>query len=79
MENELESRALPNAMPLRQAFVENLVRASLDGAHTMIWPKPHSRPELRRRSRQRLRAFQRTTALPLTLPRHSPMPQSWRR
>ncbi len=40
MENELESRALPNAMPLRQAFVENLVRASLDGAHTMIWPKP---------------------------------------
>jgi hypothetical protein len=40
MENELESRALPNAMPLRRAFVENLVRASLDGAHTMIWPKP---------------------------------------
>lgn len=40
MENELESRALPNGMPLRRAFVENLVRASLDGAHTMIWPKP---------------------------------------
>jgi|CXWL01.1.fsa_nt_gi hypothetical protein len=40
MENELESRALPNGMPLRQALVENLVRASLDGAHTMIWPRP---------------------------------------
>jgi hypothetical protein len=39
MENELERRALPNGMPLRQAFVENLVRASLDGAHTMIWPR----------------------------------------
>ena len=39
MENELESRALPNGMPLRQAFVENLVRASLDGSHTMIWPR----------------------------------------
>jgi len=38
MENELERRALPNGMPLRQAFVENLVRASLDGAQTMIWP-----------------------------------------
>ena len=38
MENELETRALPNGMPLRQAFVENLVRASLDGSHTMIWP-----------------------------------------
>ena len=39
-ENELERRALPNGMPLRQALVENLVRASLDGAHTMIWPAP---------------------------------------
>ncbi len=39
-ENELETRVLPNTMPLRQAFVENLIRASLDGAHTMIWPKP---------------------------------------
>jgi hypothetical protein len=39
MENELESRDLPNGMPLRRAFVENLVRASLDGAHTMIWPR----------------------------------------
>lgn len=39
-ENELEGRALPNGMPLRQALVENLIRASLDGAHTMIWPSP---------------------------------------
>jgi hypothetical protein len=39
-ENELEMRRLPNEMPLRQALVENLVRASLDGAHTMIWPRP---------------------------------------
>ncbi len=39
-ENELESRRLPNDMPLREALVENLIRASLDGAHTMIWPKP---------------------------------------
>ncbi len=37
--NELESRRLPNDMPLREALVENLIRASLDGAHTMIWPK----------------------------------------
>lgn len=46
-ENELEQRALPNGMPLRQALVENLIRASLDGAHTMIWPSPF-RPILQR-------------------------------
>ncbi len=39
-ENELEKRRLPNEMPLRQALVENLIRASLDGAHTIIWPSP---------------------------------------
>ena len=39
-ENELESRRLPSELPLRQALVENLIRASLDGAHTMIWPRP---------------------------------------
>jgi nitric oxide reductase activation protein len=39
-ENELETRTLPSELPLRQALVENLVRASLDGAHTMIWPTP---------------------------------------
>jgi len=38
-ENELETRRLPNEMPLRQALVENLIRASLDGADTMIWPR----------------------------------------
>ncbi|MBF6600508.1 MAG: VWA domain-containing protein [Dehalococcoidia bacterium] len=37
-ENELEARLAPNALPLRQALVENLVRASLDGAQTMVWP-----------------------------------------
>ncbi len=39
-ENELERRRLPNELPLREALVENLVRASLDGARTMIWPAP---------------------------------------
>jgi len=39
-ENELEKRRLPNEMPLKQALVENLIRASLDGVHTMIWPGP---------------------------------------
>ena len=38
-ENEVETRRLPHELPLRQALVENLVRASLDSAHTMIWPK----------------------------------------
>ncbi|HEY8173471.1 MAG TPA: hypothetical protein VIH21_10340, partial [Dehalococcoidia bacterium] len=46
-ENELEQRRLPNELPLRQALVENLVRASLDGSHTMIWPAPF-RPILQR-------------------------------
>ena len=39
-ENEVETRTLPSELPLRQALVENLIRASLDAAHTMIWPKP---------------------------------------
>ena len=39
-ENELESRRPPSELPLRQALVENLVRASLDGAQTMVWPVP---------------------------------------
>jgi len=38
-ENEVERRALPNGLPLRQALVENLVRASLDAPETMIWPR----------------------------------------
>jgi hypothetical protein len=46
-ENELEKRRLPNDMPLRQALVENLIRASLDGASTMIWPAPF-KPVLQR-------------------------------
>lgn len=39
-ENEVERRRLPNEMPLRQAFVENLIRASLDAPGTMVWPAP---------------------------------------
>ncbi|HXK33022.1 MAG TPA: VWA domain-containing protein [Dehalococcoidia bacterium] len=39
-ENEVERRRLPSEMPLRQAFVENLVRASLDATDSMIWPAP---------------------------------------
>ncbi len=38
-EAELERRPDPSDLPLRQAFVENLVRASLDGARTIVWPE----------------------------------------
>jgi hypothetical protein len=37
---ELVRRPDVRRLPLRQAFVENLVRASLDGAMTIIWPTP---------------------------------------
>ena len=37
---ELEHRPNVRTLPLRQAFVENLVRASLDGANLMEFPKP---------------------------------------
>jgi hypothetical protein len=37
-QSELERRPDVAQMPLRQAFVENLVRASLDGAEQIIWP-----------------------------------------
>ncbi len=36
---ELEKRAPVEQMPLRQAFVENLVRASLDGLDRIMWPE----------------------------------------
>lgn len=36
---ELTRRPDVRDLPLRQAFVENLVRASLDAAHTVLWPK----------------------------------------
>ena len=36
---ELERRPQANQMPLRQAFVENLVRASLDGLDRIFWPE----------------------------------------
>jgi nitric oxide reductase NorD protein len=35
---ELERRDDVERMPLRQAAVENLIRLSLDGAHTVRWP-----------------------------------------
>ena len=57
-ENELERRRLPNEMPLRKALVENLVRASLDGAETMIWPSP-LRPILANGIRTLFRAKER--------------------
>jgi nitric oxide reductase NorD protein len=38
-EAELERRPDPRGLPLRQAFIENLVRASLDGARTIVWPE----------------------------------------
>jgi len=36
---ELERRPPVELMPLRNAFVENLVRASLDGLHRVRWPR----------------------------------------
>jgi len=36
---ELEKRAPVEQMPLRQAFVENMVRASLDGLDRIVWPE----------------------------------------
>ena len=38
-ESELERRPDPQTLPLRQGLIENLVRASLDGARTIIWPE----------------------------------------
>ena len=35
---ELERRPAPEQIPLRQAFVENLVRTSLDGTDRIVWP-----------------------------------------
>jgi nitric oxide reductase NorD protein len=39
-QRELSLRPDVKSLPLRQAFVENLIRASLDGEATMLWPKP---------------------------------------
>ncbi|MCI0856099.1 MAG: hypothetical protein J4N98_05380 [Chloroflexi bacterium] len=38
-ESELERRPEPQTLPLRQGLIENLVRASLDGARTIVWPE----------------------------------------
>ena len=39
-QRELSKRPEVKTLPLRQAFIENLIRASLDGESTMMWPKP---------------------------------------
>lgn len=36
---EIRGRPLPGELPLRQAFLENLVRASLDSMETTDWPQ----------------------------------------
>ena len=36
---ELERRPQLPGLPLREAFLENLVRASLDGFHAIVWPQ----------------------------------------
>ena len=36
---ELERRPDPRSLPLQQALLENLVRASLDGVRTIVWPQ----------------------------------------
>ena len=41
---ELTIRPDVRQMPLRQAFVENLVRASLDGAASVLWPRDRAEP-----------------------------------
>jgi hypothetical protein len=38
-EAEIERRPDPRDLPLRQALLENLVRYSLDGARTIVWPE----------------------------------------
>ncbi|MCH8950426.1 MAG: hypothetical protein IIB87_08625, partial [Chloroflexi bacterium] len=38
-EAELERRPNPRSLPLRQALLENLMRASLDGAGRIVWPQ----------------------------------------
>lgn len=39
-QRELGQRPEVKSLPLRQAFIENLIRASLDGENTMMWPRP---------------------------------------
>ncbi len=39
-EDELGQRPSIGSLPLKEALVENLVRASLDGEKTMRWPRP---------------------------------------
>jgi len=39
-QSELANRPDIRRLPLKEAFIENLVRASLDGQATMSWPRP---------------------------------------
>ena len=39
-DRELQRRPEVRTLPLRQGFVENLIRAGLDGESSMEWPKP---------------------------------------
>lgn len=41
---ELEKRPDVTKLPLREAFVENLVRASLDGTDAVLWPRQRAEP-----------------------------------
>jgi len=41
---ELDRRPDVRELPLRNAFVENLVRASLDGADAVLWPRDRAEP-----------------------------------
>lgn len=43
-QEELAKRPDVRRMPLRNAFVENLVRASLDGADAIMWPRQREEP-----------------------------------
>ena len=40
--DELAARPDVRTMPLRQAFVENLIRFSLDGLDAVLWPRAHA-------------------------------------
>jgi hypothetical protein len=41
---EIEHRPDVRTLPLREGFVENLVRASLDGSEAVLWPKSRQEP-----------------------------------
>ena len=65
-ERELEKRAPAEQLPLRQAFVENLVRASLGGLDRIIWPEQLHAADRggRRRRRRRCSSRRRSSRTP---------------